>query len=90
MVASAVGMSRSRLFHQFKACMGISPQQYLDWIRIGIATQLLAERHATIGDVAHQLGFSAQGHFTRFFVQHLGLSPSEFRRTGIPGSAAAD
>lgn len=90
MVASAVGMSRSRLFHQFKACMGISPQQYLDWIRIGIATRLLAERHATVGDVAHQLGFSAQGHFTRFFVQHLGLSPSEFRRTGLPGGAAGD
>ena len=89
-VASAVGMSRSRLFHQFKACMGISPQQYLDWIRIGIATRLLSERHASIGDVAHQLGFSAQGHFTRFFVQHLGLSPSEFRRTGMPGGAQAD
>lgn len=89
-VASAVGMSRSRLFHQFKACMGISPQQYLDWIRIGIATRLLAERHASIGDVAHQLGFSAQGHFTRFFVQHLGLSPSEFRRTGMPGGAPGD
>lgn len=88
-VAGAVGMSRSRLFDQFKACMGISPQQYLDWVRVSIATRLLAEQQASISDVAHQLGFSAQGHFTRFFVQHLGLSPSEFRRVGMAGSARA-
>lgn len=82
-VANAVGMSRSRLFDQFKACMGISPQQYLDWVRVSHATRLLTERHTSIGEVSHQLGFSAQSHFTRFFVQHLGISPSEFRRTGI-------
>jgi len=87
-IANAVGMSRSRLFDQFKACMGVSPQQYLDWVRVGIATRLLTERTASIGDVAHQLGFSAQSHFTRFFVQHLGLSPSEFRRIGTPGRRA--
>jgi AraC-like DNA-binding protein len=82
-VANAVGMSRSRLFDQFKACMGISPQQYLDWVRVSLATRLLTERHTSIGEVSHQLGFSAQSHFTRFFVQHLGISPSEFRRTGV-------
>lgn len=86
-VANAVGMSRSRLFDQFKTCMGISPQQYLDWVRVGFATRLLTERQTSIGEVSHQLGFSAQSHFTRFFVQHLGISPSEFRRTGVIAGA---
>ncbi|KJK22731.1 transcriptional regulator [Burkholderiaceae bacterium 16] len=81
-VAAAVGMSRSRLFDQFKACMGVSPQQYLDWVRVRHATRLLAQPGVTVGQVSHQLGFSAQSHFTRFFVQHLGLSPTEFRRNG--------
>ncbi|EHP44304.1 transcriptional regulator [Cupriavidus basilensis OR16] len=81
-VAAAVGISRSRLFDQFKACMGVSPQQYLDWVRVRQATRLLAQPGVSVGDVSHQLGFSAQSHFTRFFVQHLGLSPTEFRRNG--------
>jgi AraC-like DNA-binding protein len=89
-IASAVGMSRSRLFDQFKACMGVSPQQYLDWVRLTIATRLLAEPRQTIGDVSHQLGFSAQSHFTRFFVQHLGLSPTEFRRNGTLAGVGLD
>ena len=31
-------------------------------------------------DVAHELGFSAPGHFSRFFRQHLGITPSDYRR----------
>ncbi|MGH8843735.1 MAG: helix-turn-helix domain-containing protein, partial [Advenella sp.] len=28
----------------------------------------------------YNVGFSAPGHFTRFFRQHLGITPGEYRR----------
>lgn len=79
-VASEVGMSRSRFFEQFKNTTGATPQQYLDWARLALATDGLANGGMSIGDLAEALGFSEQTHFTRFFQQHMGLSPSMFRR----------
>lgn len=88
-VAREIGLSRSRFFEQFKNCMGISPQQYLDWQRMALATRMLSNPQLTVADVSHELGFSAPSHFTRFFAQHIGLPPSDFKR-GILSPAGPD
>jgi AraC-like DNA-binding protein len=82
-IAVDVGLSRSHFYQQFKRCVGVSPQHYLDWQRMTIATNELTASEKRIADIARDLGFSAPSHFTRFFVQHMGLSPSEFRRFTI-------
>ena len=79
-VASEVGLSRSRFFEQFKACVGVTPQQYLDWARMGVATELLARGEQSLAEISDSLGFSAPSHFARFFTQHMGVPPSEYRR----------
>lgn len=79
-IASKVGLSRSRFFEQFKACVGASPQQYQDWARMAVATQLLASTEKSVADVSFELGFSAPSHFARFFAQHMGVPPSDFKR----------
>jgi len=79
-VAKEVGLSRSRFFEQFKNCMGVSPQQYLDWQRMALATRMLSRPHLSVADVSHDLGFSAPSHFARFFAQHIGFPPSDFKR----------
>lgn len=91
-IASEVGMSRSRFFEQFKRTVGASPQQYLDWARMALATDALINRSARLHELAHDLGFGELTHFTRFIRQHLGLSPGEFRRRAylVDDAAAAD
>lgn len=79
-IAKHVGLSRSRFFEQFRHCLGVSPQQYLDWQRMALATRMLVEPEASVTDVAYRLGFSAPSHFARFFSQHVGLPPSDFKR----------
>lgn len=79
-VAKEVGLSRSRFFEQFRSCIGVSPQQYLDWQRMALATRLLSEPGATVADVSERLGFSAPSHFARFFSQHIGFPPRNFQR----------
>jgi AraC-like DNA-binding protein len=79
-IAREVGMSRSRFFEQFKRTVGASPQQYLDWARMSLATEALVYRSSTLQDVAAELGFAELTNFTRFIRQHLGLSPGIFRR----------
>jgi AraC-like DNA-binding protein len=79
-VARRVGLSRSRFFEQFRHCVGISPQHYLDWARVRLATHWLSTTDRPLTELSDQLGFDNQSNFTRFFTQHMGVSPSEFRR----------
>lgn len=79
-IASRVGLSRSRFFEQFKNCIGASPQQYLDWERMALATRMLADPRVSVAEISDRLGFSAPSHFARFFSQHIGLPPSDFKR----------
>lgn len=79
-VAKEVGLSRSRFFEQFKGCLGISPQHYIDSSRVSCATTLLTRSAASLAEISDELGFSQPAHFTRFFTQHTGVAPSTFRR----------
>lgn len=79
-IAARVGLSRSRFFEQFKACVGASPHQVLDWARLEVATRLLAGERLRVAEVSREVGFSAPSHFARFFVQHMGMTPGDFRR----------
>lgn len=79
-VARRVGLSRSRFFEQFRRCVGASPQHYIDWARMSAATRWLSTSDRPLIELADELGFGAHSNFTRFFTQHLAVSPSEFRR----------
>lgn len=79
-LAAGSGMSRSHFFRQFKRCIGVSPQHVIDEERVAYALRALGASDIMLSTLSAQLGFSAPAHFTRFFVQHLGCTPSQFRR----------
>lgn len=82
-LAREVGLSRSRFFQQFRNCVGTSPQHYIDWLRIAAAIDQVLDTTLPFGKIAENLGFGEHTHFTRFFVQHTGMTPSEFRRVAL-------
>jgi len=88
-IAREVGLSRSRFFEQFRRCVGASPHHYIDWARMAEATRTLSTTGKPLIDVSEELGFSSHSHFTRFFAQHIGISPSEFRRQAVMLTAPA-
>lgn len=79
-IARMVGLSRSRFFEQFRRCVGASPQHYIDHFRMKLATRWLSTTDRPLVELADELGFCAHSNFTRFFIQHIAVSPSEFRR----------
>jgi AraC-like DNA-binding protein len=79
-LAVGSGMSRSHFFRQFKRCIGVSPQHVIDEERVAYALRALSAPGIMLSTLSEELGFSAPAHFTRFFVQHLGCTPSQFRR----------
>jgi len=63
----------------FKQSTGLSPYQYVLKVRIDRARQLLADPGWAIADIALEVGFQNQSHFTRVFRQQLGTTPKAYR-----------
>jgi AraC-like DNA-binding protein len=89
-LASQVGLSRSRFYDLFQLCTGFSPRTYLDMLCVETAIARLSSGRGKIAEVSAELGFSAQSNFTRFFLQQVGVPPSEYRRSTTLNAAAAE
>ncbi len=74
-----VGFSRARLFDIFKAQTGLTPNHYLQRLRVERAQQQLANTKLSITEIAHATGFSSGQYFSTVFARYTGLSPSGYR-----------
>jgi AraC family transcriptional regulator len=81
-LAASAHLSRAQFFVRFRRCTGMTPHVYINTLRAENACRRLAQEEggASLGRLAEELGFSDQGHFTRFIRGHLGVTPSEYRR----------
>jgi AraC-like DNA-binding protein len=79
-VARASGLSRPHFFELFWRTFSITPNVYYSALRMEAAYRALPNSGMPLGQIATQLGFSAPGHFTRFFKNNLGIPPNEYRR----------
>jgi AraC-like DNA-binding protein len=77
--AKEAGLSRAHFFRLFEASTGVPPKVYLNVVRVEKAVDAVLHQSASVCDISHQLGFTEPAHFTRFFRNHVGVSPREFR-----------
>src|SRR6266850_1780242 len=89
-LASQVGLSRSRFYDLFQLCTGFSPRTYLDMLCVETAVSRLSSGRGKIAELSAELGFSAQSNFTRFFLQQVGVPPSEYRRSATGSGPLAE
>ncbi len=79
-MAKEAGLSRSHLFARFRQTTGLTPVMFLNTLRMEAAHPLLTDQTKPLIEIGQRLGFNAQGNFSRFFREHQGISPSEYRR----------
>lgn len=78
-VAAHVRMSAYHFARMFKQTTGASPHDYIVRCRIERAKALLAEARLPISDVAFEVGYKSQSHFTTCFGRVTGVTPGAFR-----------
>lgn len=78
-LAEAVHLSPFHFARMFKQSTGQSPHFYVLMQRIDRAKELLAETDSALVDVAADVGFRTQGHFTGVFHRYAGFTPRAFR-----------
>lgn len=79
-LASLAGLSRPHFFTLFRRCTGVTPGMFYNVLRMEEAIRCLSTGAQPVGRLAFDLGFEAQSNFTRFFRQHQGVAPSDFRK----------
>lgn len=82
-LASRCGLSRAHFFELFRSNTNLSPLLYVNELRMEAAFRQLAQTQDAVAHVASGLGFSAPGHFTRFFRNHIGVTPRAYRSTVV-------
>jgi AraC-like DNA-binding protein len=76
-LAEVSGFSVFHLLRTFQKTVGITPHRYLTQIRVEMGKRLL-QKGRDITDVALQVGFADQSHFTRHFKRILGVTPGQY------------
>jgi AraC family transcriptional regulator len=92
-IAAAAGLSRMHFAAQFRVASGLRPHEYLLRRRIERAQKLLLTSRMPLVEVAFEVGFKTQAHFTTTFRRLVGETPNVWRRgnqrsSGVAASAA--
>lgn len=77
---SMIGMNFDYLNRIFRRLNGRSIFQYLTWVRINRAKELLATTDMKLWEIAGETGFSDQFYFSRQFKKHTGMPPAFYAR----------
>lgn len=78
-LAAQVDLSPRTLNRRFRQATGMSPQSYLQGLRINHARELLKHSNLAVAEIAWQLGLQDASYFSQLFRRHCGMSPLRYR-----------
>jgi AraC-like DNA-binding protein len=87
-LADVAGLSRAHFSRVFKSCEGVCPAEYVLNERMRRAARLLVSGGASVKQISGDCGFEDPNYFAKAFRRTFGLSPTEFRTTGMYSDAS--
>jgi AraC-like DNA-binding protein len=84
-LARETGVSRAALARRFNDLVGEPPMSFLTSWRIALAADLLREPGATVGSVAHEVGYGSPFALSTAFKRIRGISPQQHRTAALAG-----
>jgi len=82
-VASALKISRSKLYQQCQQYLGMGIAEYLRKLRIEKAQSLLRATSLPISEISGRVGFTDYNYFRRVFHKETGISAKTYRNSMI-------
>ena len=82
-LSAAINISKTHLIRIFRKELGTSPMRYLTSLRVEESAGMLSGTDMTLGQVAEQLNFYSDSHFSKVFKKNMGENPSAYRHTYI-------
>ncbi len=79
-ISAHVGMTRGNLYKKLKALTSKSPVEFIRYIRLQRAAQLLKQKKMYINEVAYMVGFQDVNYFRKCFKEEFDANPLEFAK----------
>jgi AraC-like DNA-binding protein len=80
-VAREAGLSRPHFYKLFRQQVGVTPNIYLNSLRMERAIERLTATTEAVASIGLDLGFASQASFSRFFIANGVVPPSTYRRS---------
>ncbi len=80
-IANELYISKHRLCHLFKECLGMSLMTYINILKIRNACELIKKGDDSMMEIAIKSGFNSASYFSKAFKAQKGMSPSEYAKT---------
>jgi transcriptional regulator GlxA family with amidase domain len=77
--AELAAMSERNFLRRFKAEMGVTPSDYLLYVRLDMCCRLLVETTLPVDKIARRCGLGSGGQLAKMFRKHIGATPTEYR-----------
>jgi AraC family transcriptional regulator len=77
-MAGLVNLSPYHFGRLFKQTVGKSPYQFILQLKIEYAKKMIKQNNGPISEIAYQLNFSDQSHFSNAFRKATGISPRQY------------
>ena len=84
-IARHAGLSVPHFSAMFRKQMNCSPIQLLTRLKLQHACQCLETTDGSIAEIAFSLGFEDPFYFSRNFTQHIGCTPTDYRKQTAHG-----
>lgn len=80
-LAEAVGVHRVHLAREFRKTFNCTIGEFVRRLRVEMACEEIARSDQPIADIALELGFCDQSHFSNTFKRVTGMTPASYRAT---------
>ncbi len=80
-VARKFGMSRAKLFADFKRDYGVAPHTYFEQNRLRKVKYLLANTDLSFSEIAFECGYKSLSYLSRRFRAACGRNPGDYRKS---------
>jgi AraC-like DNA-binding protein len=77
-MADEIHLSRAQLFRKLKAITGLSPNEFINNIRLDKAAALIQAKADIVTQISYSVGYSDQSYFAKRFRKKFGVSPKEY------------
>jgi len=75
-----LNMSQMQLYRKLKNLTALSARDFIRYVRLQRAAQLLKNSQLTVSEIAYQVGFNDPGYFTRCFKKQFNQSPLSYAK----------
>ncbi len=78
-MASMAGLSATQFNQRFRTLLRMSPTDFILSLRVQHAQRLLTQTSRSLAEIASEVGFFDQSHFTKRFRRVTGITPRGYR-----------